>query len=85
MLLGMELLVTLLFFAGLAVCAPKFGYDSREQMQSNEEELACLGVTWGHALPQPLRPPRNRLRRYAARLLLALARWLNPDLSRARA
>ncbi len=75
----MELLVTLLFFVGLAVCAPVFGYDSREHMQSNEEELACLGVAWGHALPLPLRPPRNRARRYAARMLLALARWLNPE------
>ena len=48
-------------------------------MQSNEEQLACLGVAWGHALPLPLRPSRNRLRRFAARLLLALAAWLNPE------
>ena len=81
----MELLVTLLFFVGLAVSAPKFGHDSRDQMQSNEEQLACLGVTWGHALPLPLRPQRNRLRRLAARCLLALARWLSPELARARA
>jgi hypothetical protein len=80
MLQGMELLVTLLFFVGLAVFAPRFGYDSREHVQSNEEKLACLGVAWGHAVPQPLRPPRNRVRRFVARLLLALARWLNPEL-----
>ncbi len=79
MLQRMELLVTLVFFVGLAVCAPRFGYDSRERMQSNEEKLACYGVEWGRALPLPLRPPRNRLRRSVARLLLALARWLNPD------
>jgi hypothetical protein len=76
----MELLVTLLFFIGLAVCALRFGYDSRERMQSNEEKLACLGVGWGQALPMPLRPPRNRLRRFAARGLLAFAAWLSPEL-----
>lgn len=76
----MELLVTLLFFVGLAICAPRFGYDSREQMQSNEEKLACLGVAWGHALPVPLRRPRNRVRRFAARLLFAFAHWLSPEL-----
>ena len=81
----MELLVTLLFLVGLAVGALKFGHDSREHVQSNEEQLACLGVAWGAALPMPIRPPRNRLRRVTARLLLALARWLNPELNRARA
>jgi hypothetical protein len=77
----MELLVTLAFILGLAIAAPRFGYDSREPMRSNEEELACLGMVWGDAVPMPLRPQHNRLRRYTAQLLLAVARWLNPEVS----
>jgi hypothetical protein len=75
----MELLVTVAFVVGVALAAPRFGYDSRDRMQSNEEELACLSVTWGAGVPTPLRPPRNRVRRYLAQLLLAFARWLNPE------
>jgi hypothetical protein len=30
----------------LAVVAPRFGYDSRAGLRSNEENLASLGVTW---------------------------------------
>ena len=75
----MELLVTLGFIVAVAIAAPRFGYDSRVPMRSNEEELARLGVVWGAAMPLPLERQRNRVRHSAAQLLLALARWLNPE------
>jgi len=81
----MELLVTLIGFGALALLAPRFGYDSREKMQSNEEELACHGYRWGAALPRPLRAPRRRVRRALARALYNLAAWLNPEVRGLRA
>jgi hypothetical protein len=81
----MEALVILGIIGGLAVLSPRFGHDSRERLQSNEEQLARLGVTWGNAAPQPVRTPRHRVRHQLARLLYALAAWLNPELRRARA
>ena len=82
MLQGMELLVTLAFIGGTAVLAPRIGYDSREMIQSNEEQLARYGYTWGAALPRPLQLRRSPIRRNIARALYALAAWLNPELTR---
>lgn len=81
----MELLAIVLFCLVVAILAPRFGYDSRERMQSNEEQLACYGLTWGAALPRSLRQPRGGgLRHTLARPLYALAAWLNPELREAR-
>jgi hypothetical protein len=81
----MELLVILGGFVLLAVLALNFGFDSREGMQSNEQQLARFGMTWGHAIPVPIRVVRRSWRRRLARVLYAIARWLNPELNRARA
>jgi hypothetical protein len=81
----MEALVILGLVAGLAVLSPRFGHDSRERLQSNEEKLARFGFTWGKPAPRPVRKPRHRVRHQLARPLYALAAWLNPELRGARA
>jgi hypothetical protein len=70
------LIVSVLALVVFGILAMRFGYDSRETVQSNEMELARLGVKW----TEPIRPAGRvrRARRFAALKLLALAEWLAP-------
>jgi hypothetical protein len=83
MLHRMELLVILVLFGALAVLAPRFGRDSRETIQSNEEKLAWNGYRWGRSVAPISR--QRRVRRRVARALYTLAAWLNPELKAAKA
>jgi hypothetical protein len=77
----MELLLGVTALVVLAVLAPRFGYDSREGIQSKEVELARFGMQWpGRDGARVARPPslRRRVRRQIARALLALGDKLYP-------
>jgi hypothetical protein len=80
----MDLLFSTLILIVLAILAVRFGYDSRDGFQSNEEQLARLGMSWGNGLPIPLVRRRRRVRRALARALFALAEWLSPGLPAVR-
>lgn len=84
----MVLLGLVVFLIVLAILAERFGYDSREGMQSKEAELACFGMEWpGSAVPLPMpvleRPTtrRRRVRRALASRLYVVAEWLSPGTS----
>jgi len=80
----MELLFSVLMLIVFAVLAVRYGYDSREGMQSKEHELACFGMQWPEFRGMPVVrrvqaiSRRRRARRALARKLLALADWLAP-------
>jgi hypothetical protein len=88
----MDLLVIFSFLIAVAGLAPAFGYDSRDKIQSKEEQLACLGMRWGASANHlrtsvPIRDSRAAaarrfVRRTTARALRALAAWLSPELVR---
>jgi hypothetical protein len=44
----MEALLTIGLLLGLAILAPRFGYDSREHPASAEEGFAHQGFAWEH-------------------------------------
>ena len=80
----MEFLVSVLVLIVLAVLALRYGHDSRDMMQSKEQQLACFGMQWpaygGVPVPRPVKRlgQRRRVQRRVARGLLALAEWLSP-------
>ena len=86
----MDLLVILSLLIALSAFAPIFGYDSREKIQSKEEQLACLGMRWGartrysrHTVAvraTRAAAARRFLRRTSARALRAMAALLSPEL-----
>ena len=77
----MEILFCIGLLIGLAVLSVQFGHDSREGIQSKEQELACFGMAWPGGMPLPLVRPMSRRRRVRRKLalgLLAFAEWLSP-------
>ena len=42
----MDCLILFCFLIGLALAAPRWGYDSRDGLRSDEQELACLQFNW---------------------------------------
>jgi hypothetical protein len=44
----MEAVVIFSLLLALALLAPRFGRDSREHLNSQEEVLAGQGFSWGH-------------------------------------
>jgi hypothetical protein len=43
---AMEFLVIVLGLCALGLLAERYGYDSRGQLRSREEEAASVGMTW---------------------------------------
>jgi hypothetical protein len=86
----MDLLVIFCLLIALAVFAPIFGYDSRDKIQSKEEQLAWLGMRWSASTRYSrnaaavratrVAAARRFLRRTTARGLRAIAAWLSPEL-----
>ena len=88
----MDLFVIFSLVIALAALAPVFGYDSRDKIQSKEEQLACLGMRWSTSTrysrstvatrDAPAAAAGRFLRRTTARALRAVAAWLSPELVR---
>jgi hypothetical protein len=47
----MEFLVIVLGLCVLGLLAERYGYDSRGQLRSREEEAALVGMTWDAPAP----------------------------------
>jgi hypothetical protein len=43
-----ELVIVLAFFIGIALAAPRWGFDSRMCAPSKERDQARLGLVWQH-------------------------------------
>jgi hypothetical protein len=92
----MEALILFIGLCALAFLSMRYGYDSRSAVHSKEEEYGLRGIVWDVQLSHledlrreaalwrinrhVAREPR-RVRRRSAHALLALARWLDPELA----
>jgi hypothetical protein len=79
----MDLVLVVIGLIVLNVLALRYGHDSRENLQSKEQELACFGMKWP-AYDVKL-VERYRVRRRIARMLYALANRLSPEVSKSPA